>query len=77
MHRGVPEHVAEHRGHDAQKEQVAPYDGPRQHLPVRAERPERKDREDRHESVEKDFPGDEDSGVAASEAFDHQRINHP
>ena len=77
MHHGVPEQVAEHRGDDPEEQQIAPHRRACEHLPFHRERVEGKDRKNGQQSVEKDFPGDEDCGVAASDAFDDQRVDHP
>lgn len=76
VHGGVPQDVAEHRRDDAQKQQVAPHRGTRQYLRADREGLEGEYRKNRQQSVEEDLAGDENGGVAPSDAFDRQRIDH-
>ena len=75
--RGVPEQVAEHRGDDAQKEQVAPDGRPCQNLPRDGKRPQQEDRQDGHHAVEEDLAGDEERRVALADALEQQRVADP
>ena len=74
---GVPQHVAEHRGDQPQKEQIAPDDGPHQRGRVECRLSDGEYGEDGQQTVKKYFSRDEERGVTVADAFHYERVAHP